>query len=242
MTAQCLTAPPSQSGNIPNASTWEQLTQSYRRVHAEYYGPGEGCSDSEAAARGGFVVPHRAQSSPRKGTDIFSAGAVGRGQAVVQDGPTAEFETEAEWRRFLALLPPALARDVASWAYVVENPEDLAGAGDLDTGHVVMLDLYAGSAMNHGHTAPAIAAASPEFANLMYEDDDGDDGVLRASRDIGPGEEFLIDYTLFHIKDHKLTWFDRVRNELFTEAFEFNLLSLGGHVDPVQNSSLCSYL
>uniref|UniRef100_A0A7S1BAF0 SET domain-containing protein n=1 Tax=Corethron hystrix TaxID=216773 RepID=A0A7S1BAF0_9STRA len=217
---------------LPDESTWEQLNRAHRQVFAKYYDaaattdekkddrdPNPSESFGSEDANGGFVVLHDVGISPGKGRGVFSREFVRKDDPVVSDGPVAVFETERDWREFLARLPPALVRDVVAWAYVVENPDDVA-EGEPDPDHAVQLDLYAGSLMNHGDSPSPGGNPDGEAANVYCAD------VLRASRDIQPGEEFLIDYKSFHIKDHDLDWFEEIRNQLFTEDFGFDGLSL----------------
>mmetsp|Transcript_46699 Transcript_46699/g.47459 ORF Transcript_46699/g.47459 Transcript_46699/m.47459 type:complete len:93 (+) Transcript_46699:3-281(+) len=83
--------------------------------------------------------------------------------------------------------------------------------------------------MNHGDTTTVLhndllfsSSSSLSFANIYQKNSNYD---YLASRDIQSGDEFLVDYTKFHIKNHKLDWFDTMRNELFPEDHGFQVLS-----------------
>mmetsp|Transcript_16511 Transcript_16511/g.18222 ORF Transcript_16511/g.18222 Transcript_16511/m.18222 type:complete len:252 (+) Transcript_16511:42-797(+) len=225
----------SQSSTIPDASTWDQLTQTYRLVYAEYYATSEGANElielKKNSNKGDFIIPYEMKFSPGKGRGVFSKGFVRKGQTLVQgEDRTVDFEEEKDWRKFLSLLPSALARDVVSWAYVQEDDEQVQ-EGDPDPKYVVSLDLYAASLMNHGDTTTSpsehgadvptsSSSSSSSLANIREHN-----CSLYAARDIEPGEELMIDYTSFHIKDHDLIWFDQIRSQLFTEEFGFDVLS-----------------
>jgi len=210
--------------SIPNESTWNLLHQAYRRVLSD--ADDDRDDDEREPTQGGFVVSHRVRHSPQKGRGVFSEEFVRKGDVVIKTGPVANFWTEDEWRKFLAHLPSALARDVAQWAYVVPDSYD-----DPEADHSVMLDLYAGSLMNHGDTTPlpphsSSSADHPPRNSSLSNIVSSSDGNQYASRDIQAGEEFLTDYKLFHIKNHKLNWFDSIRNQHFNEDHGFKILSL----------------
>jgi len=78
------------------------------------------------------------------------------------------------------------------------------------------------SPSEHGADVPTSSSSSSSLLANVREHD----GFQYAVRDIEPGEELLIDYTSFHIKDHDLIWFDQIRSQLFTEEFGFDFLSL----------------
>eukprot|EP00588_Corethron_pennatum_P011543 CAMPEP_0194273520 /NCGR_PEP_ID=MMETSP0169-20130528/6846_1 /TAXON_ID=218684 /ORGANISM="Corethron pennatum, Strain L29A3" /LENGTH=251 /DNA_ID=CAMNT_0039016501 /DNA_START=98 /DNA_END=853 /DNA_ORIENTATION=- len=210
--------------SIPNESTWNLLQQAYQRVLSD--ADDDRDDDDREPTQGGFVVSYRVKHSPHKGRGVFSEDFVRKGDVVIKTGPVANFYTEDEWRKFLAQLPSALARDVAQWAYIVPESYD-----DPETDHSVMLDLYAGSLMNHGDTAllpphSSSSANDPNMNSSLANTVSSSDGNIYASRDIESGEEFLTDYKLFHIKNHQLNWFDSIRNQLFTEDHGFKILSL----------------
>jgi hypothetical protein len=237
-----------------DASTWRRLYRAYRRAVMATT-PGDDGSehdeDEDDPWLGDFCAPYDIQYVPDKGRGVFSKADIIEKGAVVLIGYSAVFGTEEQWRMFLSLLPLTLARDVATWAYVVDVD---------DKGHyVVMLDLHPGSLINHGDTRSSLSADDTRHggtatANLEEKDDDDVDDEtqmmqmiatmassrrlvhnplgganyywFRASRDIYPGEEFLADYTKFHVHHHTLDWFDALRRQLVVEDHDFRLLSL----------------
>jgi len=196
--------------------------------------------------KGGFVVPYEVKNHPshiEKGRGVFSTGFIPKDSIIIPNfsRPSAFFWTEAVWREFLTSLPLELARDVTQWAYVVQDETDIEKK-EPKPNHVVCLDMFAGSLMNHGDTTitashnndllSSSSSSSSPLANI-YERKGNSDyyemqsgiGDYLASRDIHPGDEFLVDYKSFHIKNHRLDWFDSIRNEIFTEDHGFNVLS-----------------
>jgi len=164
-----------------------------------------------------------------KGRGVFSTGFIPKDGTVLDSNEHhAFFGSEAIWRQFLTLLPLDLAKDVTQWAYVVKDETDVLNEHP-DPSHVVCLDMFAGSLMNHGDTTTVLhndlllsSSSSLSLANI-YQNKSHDDYF--ASYDIQPGDEFLVDYKKFHIKNHKLDWFDTMRNELLTEDHGFKVLS-----------------
>jgi hypothetical protein len=266
----------------PDASTWRRLYRAYRRAvtttttpKGEEDGRTENDDDDDDENDpwlGDFIVPYQVQYRPDKGRGVFSAAdtIIAKG-AVVLVGYSAVFGTEEQWRTFLSLLPLSLARDVATWAYVVDD----------DGRHYVMLDLHPGSLINHGDTkedddttrtagddammmrhnggttitANLVESYLLEGDKKQNDDDDDDEKQMmqmiatmasassqrrlvpnplgggsyywfRASCDIYPGDEFLTDYTIFHVHHHTLDWFDTLRRQLVVEDHDFRILSL----------------
>jgi len=205
---------------------------------------------------GGFIVPYEVKHHPsliEKGRGVFSTGFIPKDSIIFPNfsRPSALFWTEDVWRKFLTSLPLDLARDVTQWAYVVQDETDIEKKYP-NPNHVVCLDLFAGSLMNHGDTTMSSSSSSslaniyerkgsskytmesnyPGYTMDSLSFDELEEhqkmlgtGDYLASRDIQPGEEFLVDYKSFHIKNHRLDWFDSIRNEIFTEDHGFNVLS-----------------
>ena len=107
-----------------------------------------------------------------------------------------------------------------------DSDNDEEQIGSKDDGFLVNLELNVASLLNHGDTIPCDKNVG--CANVIYARRENDDIVYDyyASRDILPGEELLMDYNKFHIKNHTLAWFDEIRNQLVNEEFGFHGLSL----------------
>jgi hypothetical protein len=155
----------------------------------------------------------------RFGRGLFAAQALTRGQRVYESTRYGLFGSEAQWRRFLQLLPSdELRYDVHLWSYVPIWDESL-----------VAIDLDEGSLMNHGvltttssssmsKTSESDAATSSPFsthgehtlcsditANVQYC---GETYCYLVTKDLDEGDEILCDYSSFHEPQHALTWYN----------------------------------
>ena len=206
---------------IPSASDFAAVREAYFAAKANSRDP----HDEEVAAAfrenlsGARIVPLEIRVSTLGSRGLFTRQRVAKGQPVYEARRSGIFHTEAEWTRFLELLPTDdLRYDVVLWSYVLllENDDDDGeNQNEEDAGtFVVGLDLDEGSLMNHGvltslesstsllslHGSHALSAGD---ANVQV----GDDNYFVATRDIEAGEEVLCDYGTFHQSDHTLMWY-----------------------------------
>lgn len=174
---------------VHSEQEWKDLQEVYRSI--------VGSSDSTLDDRDGFSVPVQAKQAGEKGRGVFVTAPVAAGQLVWSTHKTARFRRGQEYRTFLARIRPDLACDVLQWAYV-QALSDVASQTDQAW---ISVDLDAGSFIN------AIGEEDQDDANLGCDElvaKDHPGGCKHnyfALRDIQQGEELLLDYGDFAIRD-----------------------------------------
>ncbi|CAB9531042.1 expressed unknown protein [Seminavis robusta] len=146
----------------------------------------------------GFAVPVQARSAgDEKGRGVFVTTApVPKGQLVWSTSMTARFEKGSEYRAFLAKIRQDFACDVLQWAYV-QSISDQSAEVDKP---LVSVDLDAGSFIN-------TVTEEDEEPNLgcheqaALEHKGGCQQNYFALKDIQVGEELLLDYGDFAIRE-----------------------------------------
>lgn len=159
----------------------------------------------------------------RHGRGLFTTQTLAPGQPVYESTRYGLFRSEAQWERFLKVLPSdELRYDVHHWSYVPTWDESL-----------VAVELDEGSLMNHGvltttttskTTSETDAAASSthgvnslcleETANVKYC---GETCCYVATRGLEAGDEILCDYSTFHEYQHSLTWYNETWDEFVVQ-------------------------
>lgn len=185
---------------IPDANTWSLM----RSVYKEVKGNSDPCDKdlwkAVAANPNGLTVPYAVKQTRHKGRGLFCVEDIPKG-TVVCNGLSGRFQTEDQWRRFLGLLPPELAKDSVDWALVDEDSDSEEEMVYIDFCDVVFL--------NHG-------GMKEGKANVKSKDfRDGGWGMV-ATRDIVAGEELLCDYSQCGLGyDHSLEWYHKIHQEYY---------------------------
>ena len=218
-------------GPIPTASTFATICKAYFAAktadspdpHDDKLRTALQQSPSGSAAVG-VALEIRAS---RHGRGLFTTQALAQGQPVYESTRYGLFRSEAQWRRFLKLLPSdELRYDVHHWSYVpIGDNESL----------VVAVDLDEGSLMNHGvlttatktsvtdAAASSTSLSSTHGVNSLCPDSTatvkycGETGCYVATRDLEAGEEILCDYSTFHEHQHSLTWYKETWDEFVVQ-------------------------
>ena len=157
--------------------------------------------DAIADNPSGFRIAYEVRQTAAKGRGLFVKQFVPRG-ACICDDREGFFTTEKQWRDYLSLLPPDLARDCVDWV-AVDSEEGV---------EAVSLSFCDASLMNHGWSTrfwpleklcARFSRRPKPRANVKSRWFDGMWHVV-ATRDIQEGEELLCDYTQSHNYDHGL--------------------------------------
>lgn len=226
--------PPSEEAptQIPTPETWALYHETYQHVketHNKRKDPhDERLYHAMASSNpSGFHVSYQAQMTPTKGRGLFAAQDIEKGTRICDDR-SGFFETEREWRDFLASLPPALAKDCVDWASVMDDDED----GE----EIVVMDFCDSALLNHGPSKPSFSRriiqslkecctanahkshSTTEMANIVgkYGKDDGM-FYFEATRNLQAGEELLCDYGKSAKYHHKLPWFNDIYREYYPD-------------------------
>jgi hypothetical protein len=170
---------------------WKDMQDIYRSI------VGSSSSSLKEDKDDGFAVPVSAQQAGDKGRGVFVTAPVAHGQLVWSTHKTARFDNGPDYRTFLARIRQDLACDVLQWAYV----QSLSDTTTQTNRAWISVDLDAGSFINS-------IGDEDDNANLGCDDEgvakDHPGGCKQnyfALRDITQGEELLLDYGDFAIRD-----------------------------------------
>ena len=200
-----------ESKTIPDVSTWTFMRAVYKEVKGNSDPIDKALWKAVAANPNGLTVPYAVKQTNDKGRGLFCVEDIPTG-SIVCNGLSGRFQSENQWRQFLGMLPPHLAKDSVDWALVDEDDETEEEMVYLDFCDIVFL--------NHGGTEDGKAnVKSKDFSNGSW-------GMV-ATRDIHAGEELLCDYSQCGSGyDHSLDWYHKVHQEYYpgvaVDASELN--------------------
>ena len=206
---------------VPDEKTWKLLIETYLQVKGDIDKDDAALVDAIAENPSGFRVAYEVRQTAAKGRGLYVTEFVPKG-ACICDDRAGFFTTEKQWRDFLSLLPPDLARDCVDWVGV-----------DTHQGiEAVFIDFCDMALMNHGsskrllpwdklrarfskRTKPRANVKSRWFNGMWH---------MVATRDIQAGEELLCDYSQSHNYDHGLEWFEEIYDEYYPDTPHHNEL------------------
>jgi SET domain len=178
-----------QSRPVHSEQDWKDMQDIYQSIVG---------SSSTLDHRNGFSVPVQAKQAGReKGRGVFVTAPVTSGQLVWSTHKTARFARGQDYRTFLVRIRQDLACDVLQWAYVQALSDSVSQTDKA----WISVDLDAGSFIN------SIGDEDDQDANLGCDEvaaKDHPGGCKHnyfALRDIQQGEELLLDYGDFAIRD-----------------------------------------
>jgi hypothetical protein len=187
--------------NCDDASVWTMPRPLYtqdmwmllRQAYVDIVGGTNSNIGTKVSAEDGFVMSTEVKQAPGKGRGLFAAEEIPRGQLIWSSSKqTASFETGKDYKHFLDSLEVDAACDVIQWSYVHAVPGGVNG----DDTHI-STDLDNMTFVN-GDVDDANAGCLPEWE---VRHPGGCLENVYALQDVKKGEEILVDYGEFAIKD-----------------------------------------
>ena len=192
---------------IPTKETWATFRTTYEKV----VGKDKTTLKGDPNGLGhGFQVPIYIEKLENKGRAVFVKEDVPKGTVVYEEYYMAYFDNGRLFRQYLALLPPSLACDLLQWCFVqpIWDNEDEEADDDEDSAGEDSEDDEEDEEEHSNPDRYLITCNLDEgalFNSQSYYGEqnirEGSNGQEVAMRDIAAGEELLLSYDDYAIKD-----------------------------------------